>query len=131
MEPIVKKWYDGLENEKIMGAKCSDCNNVTFPPMTVCRECRSRRLNPIEMSGKGTIVMFSATILPAKPFADMAPIPYGIVKTEEGPCLFTKISGVDCSSPEAIRRENELLPAPGEATIEKVKGVNIVTFKKA
>lgn len=130
MEPIAKKWYDSLADGKIMGAKCEDCKHVTFPPMTVCRECRSRNLQPIEMSGKGSIIMFSATILPAKPFVDMAPIPYGIVKTEEGPCLFTKINGVDCSNADAIRRENDLLPAPGQAMIEKVKGVNIVTYKK-
>jgi uncharacterized OB-fold protein len=130
MEPIVKKWYDGLAKGKITGAKCADCGEVTFPPMTVCRECRSRHLQTIEMSGKGTAVMFSSTILPAKPFADMAPIPYGIVKTEEGPCLFTKIEGVDCSSPEAIRRENEKLPAPAEAKIVNAKGINIVIFKK-
>ena len=130
MKPIAKKWYEDLAGGKITGAKCEDCGKVTFPPITVCRECRSRNLRTIEMSGKGTIVMYSATILPAKPFADMAPIPYGIVKTEEGPCLFTKINGVDCSNAEAIHKENDLLPAPGLAEIENVKGVNIVTFRK-
>lgn len=130
MEPIAKKWYDNLAQGKITGAKCKDCGKITFPPLTVCHECRSRNLESIEMSGRGTVIMFSSTILPAKQFADLAPIPYGMVQLEEGPCFFTKVEGVDCSSNDAVQKENEKLPAPAKAKIVKVKGTDIVIFEK-
>lgn len=130
METIAKNWYEKLAQNEIMGTKCEDCGSYTFPPLTVCRECRSRNIKWVKMSGRGELVMFSATILPAKKFADLAPIAYGLVKLEEGPCFFTKIEGVDCSSPEAIQRENEKLPAKVTAKVEQVAGMPIVIFKK-
>ena len=74
--------------------------------------------------------MYSSTILPAKKFTKYAPIPYGIVKLEEGPCFFTKIEGADVSSTEAIIKGNEQLPVEVKAEIQKVEGVNIVAFRK-
>jgi hypothetical protein len=130
MEPIAKKWYDELAKGRIMAAKCNDCKAYTFPPITVCRECRSRNITWVEISGEGTAVMFSSTILPAKKFADLAPIPYGIVELKEGPCFFTKIEGVNCSNPEVIQKENEKLPAPVKAIVRNVKGMNVVVFAK-
>ncbi|MGE4554888.1 MAG: Zn-ribbon domain-containing OB-fold protein [Candidatus Paceibacterota bacterium] len=130
MEPIAKKWYDHLEQGKIMGARCLDCGAFTFPPLTVCRQCNSRNIEWQEISGKGTVIMVSSTILPAKQFAKYAPIPYGIVKLEEGPCFFTKVEGVNVSSPEAIEEENKKMPLEAKAEIQKLEGVNIVVFRK-
>ncbi|HOK34945.1 MAG TPA: zinc ribbon domain-containing protein [Candidatus Paceibacterota bacterium] len=130
MEPIAKKWYDNLGQGKIMGTKCLDCGAFTFPPLTVCRKCNSRNIQWQEISGKGTLIMYSSTILPAKKFTKYAPIPYGIVKLEEGPCFFTKIEGADVSSTEAIIKGNEQLPVEVKAEIQKVEGVNIVAFRK-
>ncbi|MDD4999165.1 MAG: zinc ribbon domain-containing protein [Candidatus Paceibacterota bacterium] len=130
MEPIAKKWYDHLAEGKIMATKCKDCGAYTFPPLTVCRECRSRNLEWVEISGEAQLIMFSSTILPAKKFASLAPISYGLVKLKEGPCFFTKIEGVKCSNAEEIRKENESLPAPVRAEIKNVLGMNIVVFRK-
>ena len=63
-QPIAKRWYDNLAEGHIMGNRCKDCSAYTFPPLTVCRECRSRNLEWVEMSGNGEVVMFSSTILP-------------------------------------------------------------------
>lgn len=130
MEPIAKKWYDNLAQGKILMAKCLDCGAITFPPLTVCRKCSSRNIEFKEISGKGKVLMYSSTILPAKQFTKYAPIPYGIVQLEEGPCFFTKIEGVDVSSSEAIQRGNEALPLEVRAKIEEVEGVKIVVFEK-
>ncbi len=130
MEPIAKKWYDNLAQGKIMIAKCLDCGAFTFPPLTVCRKCNSRNIQWQEISGKGKAIMYSSSILPAKQFTKYAPIPYGIVQLEEGPCFLTKIEGVDVSSPEAIRKGNENMPIEVRAKIEEVEGVKIVVFEK-
>lgn len=131
MELIAKNWYDNLAQGKIMGARCLDCGAFTFPPLSVCRQCNSRNIEWQEISGNGQVIMFSSSILPAKKFTKYAPIPYGIVKLEEGPCFFTKVEGFDCSTVESIARENEKLPQKVKAEVQKIEGVNIVVFRKA
>ena len=130
MEPIAKKWYDHLAKGEIMGTKCQDCGAYTFPPLTVCRQCSSRNVEWVKMSGQGELIMFSSTILPAIKFADVGPVLYGMVKLNEGPCFFTKIEGITASNPEEIRKENEKLPVPVTAEIQHIKDMDIVVFRK-
>ncbi len=130
MEPIAKKWYDYLAEGQIMGLRCKDCGAYTFPPLAVCRECSSRNVEWVQMSGEGQLIMFSRTILPAKKFADLDPVCYGMVKLKEGPCFFTKIEGLEVQTDEDIKRENEKLPVPVTAEIQHVKDMDIVVFRK-
>ena len=124
----VKKFYDALAKKKIIGAKCNKCGSYTFPPLTVCRECRSRDIKMVKMSGKGTLHYYSKTMLPAKKFAEEPPAAYGMVELKEGPVFFTKINNADISSDDKIKAGNEKLPLPVEAKIKKAVGMNIVTF---
>lgn len=39
MEPIVKKYYDGLEKGKILGRRCKKCGHIEFPPYLCCNTC--------------------------------------------------------------------------------------------
>ena len=39
LQPILKTYYEGLEEGKILGAKCSECGDIAFPPLPVCQEC--------------------------------------------------------------------------------------------
>lgn len=39
MEMIVKKYYDALEEGKILGRKCPACGHIEFPPYLCCNEC--------------------------------------------------------------------------------------------
>lgn len=39
MEPIVKKYYDGLEKGKILGRRCKKCGHIEFPPYLCCNAC--------------------------------------------------------------------------------------------
>ena len=130
METIAKKWYDNLAKGKIMGIKCKDCGAYTFPPLTVCRECRSRNLKEVEISREGELVMYSSTMLPAAKFADLGKKAYGLIKLKEGPVFFTQVEGVKYNTPDEIRKGNEVLPVKVKAKIKKVAGMNIVVFEK-
>ena len=131
VKTIAKNWYQNLDKGKITGQKCKSCGSYNFPPLTACKNCRSRELEEVEMSGKGKLIMFSSTMLPAAKFSEEPKSAYGLVKLEEGPVFLTRVDGFDISSSEAIQKENEALPAEVKAKIVKAVDTNIVIFEKA
>lgn len=123
-----KKFYDNLAKGKIMGIKCKKCKKYTFPPLLLCKECSSKNIKWVKMSGKGKLLFYSSTILPAKKFAKEPASAYGLVELKEGPVFFTKINNAKISSPEAIEKGNAKLPLDVKARIRKIAGMKIVTF---
>lgn len=81
LETVVRKYYEGLEEGKILGRKCKRCGNIEWPPLYACNECGCNDMEWVEMSGKGemsTIVL--PAILNAKPEnMDLLPYAYSIV----------------------------------------------------
>lgn len=39
LEPIVKTYYDALEEGDILGRKCTRCGHIEFPPYLCCNSC--------------------------------------------------------------------------------------------
>ena len=39
LEKVVQKFYEGLEEGKILGRKCPVCGAVEFPPVYACNTC--------------------------------------------------------------------------------------------
>ena len=39
LKPIVKTFYDALEEGTILGRKCTRCGHIEFPPYLCCNEC--------------------------------------------------------------------------------------------
>jgi len=93
MEPSVKKWYDFLENGKIMGMRCKRCGAYEFPPVPVCNHCSSTDLEWVEMSGSGKLVSFTAMLMVDPPFANFGPQICGYVKLKEGPTFISWLVG--------------------------------------
>ena len=36
LEKVVQKFYESLDEGKMMGRKCTACGNVEFPPVFAC-----------------------------------------------------------------------------------------------
>jgi uncharacterized OB-fold protein len=129
VEPIVKKFYEHLDEGKIMGLKCKECGSHLFPPVAACRSCSSRDLEWTEMSGEGELLFYSSSTLPAVRFVDYAPYAYGLVKLKEGPVFLTMISGVEAEDTAKMEELFRKLPLPVRAKVEEIAGANIVTFE--
>jgi len=129
VERTAKRFYDGLEEGVIWGTHCNTCDEHSFPPMTACRNCGSRDIEFAEMSGRGSLKHYSSTMLPSYRFRNEDRMAYGMVQLEEGPYFFTKIEGVDFSSPEAIQQGNEELPVDVIGKPEEVAGATILVFE--
>lgn len=124
-----QKFYEGLAKKELWGQKCSDCGSYTFPPKAFCRECGSKNVKYVKMSGEGTLLYYSTTILAAKKFASLPPAAYGLVQLKEGPSFMTQILGVKYSTPKDFEEGFKKLPIKVKAQVKKLAGMNIVVFK--
>ena len=56
LKPIVKTFYDALEEGTILGRKCLRCGHIEFPPFLCCNACGGLDTLP----WNGTVVMLFA-----------------------------------------------------------------------
>ena len=59
MEPVVKKFYEGLEQGKFYARKCKECGAVEFPPHLACNACGYHETEWCEVSGHGRLIDFT------------------------------------------------------------------------
>jgi len=64
VQPILKKYYDSLEEGKVLGMKCKECKAVVWPPLPTCQKCFSTDLEWLELSKEAIIeeISFEGTI---------------------------------------------------------------------
>ena len=58
------KFYDGLEQKKIIGNKCPKCGDVFVPPRKICGKCNeiiSLEQNWVDLPDTGTLVNYTIT----------------------------------------------------------------------
>ena len=126
LERVVKRFYDELENGKIMGKKCPGCSAVQFPPRIACTACGNFETDWIELSGRG---MVTFVIMPSKmtdPRCDVfKPFGLGLVKLEEGPEVNMIVRGIPEGAGEEFKAR---LPLPVKAIIFQRDGFKTVVF---
>lgn len=95
IEPIVKKFYDGVAEGKYYGRKCTTCGAIEFPPHLMCNECGNRDTEWVELSGHGKLLSFVAPgIQNDKPYLKAeGKYGYGAVQMDEGPIYTFVIFG--------------------------------------
>ena len=71
-----KEYYRGLLQHRLLLNRCEKCNTWHHPPRASCPKCWSWKITPSEVSGKGTVYLFSflnsvpahGAALPGEPF---------------------------------------------------------------
>lgn len=125
-EPIVKTYYDALEDGKIMAKKCRHCGKITYPPMPVCQECSKADLEWIELEKE-------AELLHVGPLADhfiwekmkqYAPVGWGEVRIPGGPDMSAVVIGI--SDYEEV---NKKLPLKVKAEIVQDNDFKTVVYR--
>ena len=113
MEVAVRKYYEGLEQGKILGRKCKHCGHIEWPPFYACNECGCTEMEWVEMSGKGTIsTIILPAVLNAKPEnMDLMPYAFSIV-TMDGSEQNALVQGI---SKENAQELWALMPVPVKA----------------
>jgi len=128
MKPVVKKFYDSLEDGKLMGRKCTRCGAVEFPPVLVCNSCSCFDMEWVEVSGQAKITDFVlATVLSSRPEnKDLEPYAYACVQLEEGASFNALVLGITKKNREEIFNH---LPVPAKAKIVQREGFKTVVFE--
>jgi len=128
MEPIVQKFYESLDEGKILGRKCNSCGALEFPPVLVCNSCGHLDLEWAEISGNAHMFSF---VMPgtatAKPeFQDLMPYCFACVKLEEGAEVNAVVCGVTRKNKQELM---DNLPVPIKAKISQREGFKTVVFE--
>ncbi len=125
-ERIVKRFYDELENGKIMGRKCTQCGAVEFPPVLACNECSCPDMEWIEMKGTGEVQQLiknsMMTMTPENEF--LAPYCFGNMLLEEGVLVNGIITGV-----EDVDELKPQLPLPVKMKIIQRDGYKAIAYE--
>lgn len=97
-----------LNEEKLMGSRCSQCQALYVPPRPICTACRGADMRWEQVSGKGRLAAFTCiSIAPPAMIAEgynrHNPYISGVVELEEGARVDARIEGIDPKKPEEIR----------------------------
>ena len=49
-DPITKKFYEALEEGRVMGRKCPKCGHIEFPPYLACNDCGNFETEWVEVT---------------------------------------------------------------------------------
>jgi uncharacterized OB-fold protein len=105
---ISKDFYKALENNLLIGSKCTQCGSYSIPQRSICPKCHSENTELIHFSGYGRLVAFTVISVPPVKMAEAGynnknPYCSGIVELEEGPRISAQILDVDLFNPENIK----------------------------
>ncbi|QWT17164.1 hypothetical protein KPC83_04780 [Collinsella sp. zg1085] len=87
IEPIVKKFYDGVAEGHYYGRKCPECGAIEFPPHLMCNSCGGLKTEWVELTGHGHLLSFiTPGVQNDKPYLKAeGKYGYGAVQLDEGP----------------------------------------------
>ena len=106
MEPIVKKFYDGVAEGKYYGRKCKECGAIEFPPHHACNTCGYHETEWTTLKGTGILKSFVFTgVLNARLELEDRGLKYvcGEVQFDEGPSINAVILGINRKKARVIQ----------------------------
>jgi uncharacterized OB-fold protein len=123
-ERVVKKWYDSLEEGKILATKCARCGAYEFPPLYSCNTCGAHDMEWEEISGDATLESFVLNGPMDADYGDRYSL--GYVRIKEGTILTAIVFGVSKKNADEV---NKKLPAPLKAEIFQRDGFKTIAFR--
>lgn len=128
LERIVKKYYDFLEEGKIMGRVCPQCKAVEWPPVYACNACGNMETKWQEIDGEAEMfLLITPSVMSLKPeLKDLEPYAYASVRLKEGPERNVMVRGITKANEAEIRAN---MPYPVHAVIVQRDGYKTVVFE--
>lgn len=128
LQLVVKKWYEALDESKMMAFRCNRCGAYEFPPVYCCNSCSGTDMEWTEISGNAKLLDF---VLPSPFFVQpeneyLMPYCLGSVELEEGPRFNALVPGV---SKENKKEMNDKLPIPLIAETVQRDGFKTIIFR--
>jgi len=99
-----------LRNGRLMGATCTACGNLSFPPRADCPACRHGEFEFTELSGKGVVMTYTTIEAAPAGFEDDVPFGLGVVDLEEGGRLLASFGDTIDAEKIAIDMPVQVVP---------------------
>jgi uncharacterized protein len=109
---IPRYWRLKNQRYRLQGKKCLDCGNLSFPPRIVCQKCKSRKNEPYEFIGKGTVYSYTTIYQAPDRFDQMAPYVVGLIDLQEGVRITAQLTD--------IRAQDVRIGMPVEMVIRQI-----------
>ncbi|MCL5960970.1 MAG: Zn-ribbon domain-containing OB-fold protein [Chloroflexi bacterium] len=118
------KFFENLREGRLTTTQCSKCEELPWPPRTVCPKCMSNELNWVDLPKRGKLYAFTAQYA-GVPYVFDTPLVVGLVEFDNGLKFFCRI--VEAKPEElSIGSEVELtiLEVPGNRVVHAFKPVS-------
>ncbi len=109
---VPRTWRLKSQRYRLEGSRCPKCEELYFPPRTVCPQCRSRSLESYRFSGRGRVYSFTTVYQSSPRFAPFVPYVAALIDLEEGPRITARLTDVE---PEKV-----YIGMPVEMVIRKI-----------
>ena len=101
----IEKFYEHIEQKKLMGGKCKKCGTTHLPPRSLCQKCLSKEMEWVELPQKGKLLTYTIIHVAPHQFQKMTPYAVGIIQLDDG----LKVPGmIKHVNPEDIKIGMEL-----------------------
>ena len=94
MDSPARAWREFPHRYRLEAAACAGCGTVSYPPRSVCPECRGREFTAVVLPRRGRIVTSTIVRVPPAGFADQSPLPIALVELENGVRTMLQIADV-------------------------------------
>src|SRR5688572_18291561 len=84
-------FWDGCAVEELRLPRCTDCDQIFFPPRGFCPSCLGENVTWERASGRGTLHSYVINHRPHPGWAQEGPYAIAIVQLEEGPRVMSNI----------------------------------------
>ncbi|MGZ4802356.1 MAG: Zn-ribbon domain-containing OB-fold protein [Acidimicrobiia bacterium] len=87
--------HDGLyqtDPPRLLGTRCDDCGQHTFPRAASCPYCGSERVREVALSDSGTLWGWTTVTAPPPGYRGEVPFGFGIVALPEGVRVITRLA---------------------------------------
>ncbi len=89
-----KPFWDACKLHELRLPRCTECNELFYPPQGVCPRCLSTELEWVKVSGKGAVYSLSVVHQNKSPgFKDEGPYVLAYVTLDEGVLMLTNVVG--------------------------------------
>jgi len=80
----IESFYKFLREQRLMAAKCGNCETFFLPPRPVCNKCLSTHFTWVKLVGRGELISYTVIHVSSEHFQSKTPYTIGIVKLDEG-----------------------------------------------
>jgi uncharacterized OB-fold protein len=97
-----------LNEKKLMGSHCPNCDKSFLPPRAICLHCFSDQLEWVEFKGAGKLAAFTSIYIAPTTMIEAGygrdkPYLVGVVTLDEGVKISGQILGLDASQPDQVK----------------------------